>query len=56
MSLKGTETREEQPPVAAAVESGHTLERRASLRADGYLVSVRHPGLKREDLRVVETA
>jgi hypothetical protein len=56
MSLEGTEPVRSSCRFATAVESGHTLERRASLRAAGVLVSVRAPGLEWEDLGVVETA
>jgi hypothetical protein len=56
MSLEGREPVRSSCRFAAAVESGHTLKRRVSLRAAGVLVSVRHPGLKRKDLKVAETA
>jgi hypothetical protein len=56
MSLKGTKPVRSSRRFAAAVESGHTLKRRVSLRAAGVLVSVRHPGTEWKDLKAVETA
>jgi hypothetical protein len=56
MSLKGIEPVRSSCRFAAAVESGHTLERRVSLGAAGTLVSIEDPRTEWEDLKVVETA